>query len=179
VGCEEARARTVFVRTDVRLVERHGQSSKEPGTNAGGDCRNTGEGEQGSVGEAPSSDAAPPRSPVEEGKGTLQERRSTQERERPSRRARRGRQEGGNEILNTVVTLTNRPCRTTPTSVSDRGMAPQVLTYPGTRPAEKGEHCGHHQSTAFPPRRPRRAPRRLQRWLDNARSSLVPPGRGC
>ncbi|HEY6711831.1 MAG TPA: hypothetical protein VI055_06135 [Rubrobacter sp.] len=49
MGCEEARARKVFVRTDVRLAERHGQSSKEPGTNAGGDCRNTGEGEQAGV----------------------------------------------------------------------------------------------------------------------------------
>ncbi len=58
VGCEEvleelhrgaARAGTAFVPTDVRLAERHGQSSKEPGTNAGGDCRNTGEGEQAGV----------------------------------------------------------------------------------------------------------------------------------
>ena len=62
-------------------------------------------------------------------------------------------------------------------------MAPQVLTYPGTRPTEKGEHCGHHQSTAFPPRRPRppgRAPPRLQRWLDNARRARGRPrdGRG-
>jgi hypothetical protein len=62
-------------------------------------------------------------------------------------------------------------------------MAPQVLTYPGTRPTEKGEHCGHHQSTAFPPRRPRppgRAPPRLLRWLDNARRARGRPrdGRG-
>ena len=67
--------------------------------------------------------------------------------------------------------------------MSDKGMAPQVLTYPGTRPTEKGEHCGHHQSTAFPPRRPRppgRAPPRLQRWLDNARRARGRPrdGRG-
>jgi len=44
VGCEEVleelhrgatRAGTAFVRTDVRLVERHRQSSREHGTNAG------------------------------------------------------------------------------------------------------------------------------------------------
>jgi hypothetical protein len=58
VGCEEVleelhrgatRAGTAFVRTDVRLAERHGQCSGEPGTNAGGDRRNTGEGEQAGV----------------------------------------------------------------------------------------------------------------------------------
>jgi hypothetical protein len=26
---------------------------------------------------------------------------------------------------------------------------PQVLIYSGTRPTEKGEHCGHHQGTAI------------------------------
>ena len=41
---------------------------------------------------------------------------------------------------------------------------------------KRGEHCGHHQNTATPPRRPRppgRVPPRLQLWLDNAR-----PARG-
>ena len=40
-------------------------------------------------------DTAPPRGAMEEGEGPLQEWRSAQERERPGRRARRGREEGG------------------------------------------------------------------------------------
>jgi hypothetical protein len=43
---------------------------------------------------------------MEEGKGALQEWRSAQERERSGRRAGRGRQKGGNETVNTVVTIT-------------------------------------------------------------------------
>jgi hypothetical protein len=34
-------------------------------------------------------------------------------------------------------------------------MAPRVVAHPGTRPTEKGEHCGHPQNTTTPPRRPR------------------------
>src|ERR687897_2196128 len=34
-------------------------------------------------------------------------------------------------------------------------MASRVVAHPVTRPTEKGEHCGHHQNTATPPRRPR------------------------
>jgi hypothetical protein len=34
---------------DVRLAERHGESSGDHGANAGGDCRNTGEREQTGV----------------------------------------------------------------------------------------------------------------------------------
>src|SRR5215217_3490086 len=50
-------------------------------------------------------------------------------------------------------------------------MAPQKQPLPGARPPEKGgtlwkgEHCGHHQNTATPPRPPGRESRRLQRWL--------------
>ena len=44
---------------------------------------------------------------MEEGKGTLQDWRSTQERKRSCWRARRGCQKGGNEItVNTAVTMT-------------------------------------------------------------------------
>src|SRR5215211_408091 len=60
--------------------------------------------EQRPVGEDPGSGAAPPGSAMEEGQGTLQDRRPTQERERPGRRARRDRQKGGNKTVNTVVT---------------------------------------------------------------------------
>ena len=65
--------------------------------------------------------------------------------------------------------------------VSDKGMAPRVVAHPGTRPTEKGEHCGHYQNTATPPRRPRppaRWPTRLHRWLDNARLARGRP-RDC
>ena len=34
---------------DVRPAERHGESSEDNGANAGGDCRNTGEGEHARV----------------------------------------------------------------------------------------------------------------------------------
>jgi ribonuclease HI len=51
---------------------------------------------------------------VEKDLGTLQDRRTTQERERPGRRARRGRQKGGNETLKIAVTMTNWPMQNTP-----------------------------------------------------------------
>jgi hypothetical protein len=47
----------------------------------------------------------------------------------------------------------------------DREMAPQALITSGPGPQKKGEHCGHHQNTATPPRPPGRESRRLQRWL--------------
>src|SRR5918993_3723043 len=52
-------------------------------------------GEQGPVGEAPGRDTAPPGGAMEEGEGALQDWRGGQERGRPGRRARRGREEGG------------------------------------------------------------------------------------
>src|SRR5215210_6921297 len=58
------------------------------------------------MGETPSSDAASPRGAMEEGQGALQDPRPAQERERPGRRARCGRQEGGKETLNTIATIT-------------------------------------------------------------------------
>src|SRR5215216_2727187 len=63
-------------------------------------------GEQGSVGETPSSDAASRRCAMEEGQGTLQDPRPTQDRQRPGRRDCCGRQKGGNETVNTVVAMT-------------------------------------------------------------------------
>ena len=45
----------------MKLNERHGQCSVAPGTNASGERRNTGEGEQGSMGETPGSNAVSPR----------------------------------------------------------------------------------------------------------------------
>jgi hypothetical protein len=69
-----------------------------------------------------------------------------------------------------------RPSAARCATLNDKGMAPQVVAHPGTRPTEKGEHCGHHQNTATSPRRPRppgRVPPCLQRWLDNARQLVV------
>jgi hypothetical protein len=54
-GCEEVLSKGTSLSSgaspdsapaDVRLAERHGVSSEDHGANAGGDCRNTGEGEQ-------------------------------------------------------------------------------------------------------------------------------------
>jgi hypothetical protein len=69
-----------------------------------------------------------------------------------------------------------RPSAARCATLNDKGMAPQVVAHPGTRPTEKGEHCGHHQNTATSPRRPRppgRVPPCLQRWLDNTRQLVV------
>jgi hypothetical protein len=39
-------------------------------------------------------------------------------------------------------------------------MAPRVLAHPGTRPTEKGGHCGHHYCTGeAPPKLPLRSGR--------------------
>jgi hypothetical protein len=48
-----SRASRDGVPADVKLNERHGQCSGAPGTNAGGDRRNTGKGEQAGVEETP------------------------------------------------------------------------------------------------------------------------------